>query len=197
MHISRLEGIAPNVPLADASQEGRKAVTPAPQAPASPWQLIGFLLHALGSAARLAAHEFAARRIVAALAGALVAGGLAHGSWTLITWTPLPPQQFAAALQALPAAERDTACTSRAIRQTRGPYDASMLAYAFDAGRGLCVAIETDDFRAKVLAARALHRQLAGMLAFVVGVAAFAWLVHRFEQVRRARLAPVQQRRRA
>lgn len=121
----------------------------------------------------------AVRRLLAAAGGALAVGLLLPWAWMLITWTPLPPLQFAAPLQALAPAQRDAACTGLALRRTAGPYDASMLAYRFDARAGLCVSVEDDGFRTRVMEARELHRQRAGRFALLCAGAVFLGLLLR------------------
>lgn len=136
-----------------------------PQRPRARSASSGFSFAPTAAAAWRLSRALGTRRFLAALLGALAIGALVHGAWMLITWTPLPPQQFTAALPDGPAWKRDAACTELALRRTRGPYDASMLAYAFEAASGLCVALDNDGFRERVLQARARHLQVAGVLA--------------------------------
>lgn len=125
-----------------------------------------------GAAALRLLQALGLRRLLAAVLGALAIGALVHGAWMLVTWTPLPPQHFAAALPDGPAWKQGAACTELALRRTRGPYDASMLAYAFEAASGRCVALDNDGFRARVLQARERHLQVAGVLAVLAALLA-------------------------
>ena len=131
-----------------------------------------------------------ARGFLTALLASLAIGGLTHGAWTVITWTPLPPQRFAADLGKVPAWQRNADCTRLALSKARGPYDASMLRYAFDPAAGLCHAIEQDGFRERVLQARMRHEQVAWVLAVLAMLASLAWLLQRGRDEEEDRPAP-------
>lgn len=116
-----------------------------------------------------------ARHFVVSLLGALVIGVLVHGTWILVTWTPLPPQQFAAELGEGTRWQHEAACAELALRKARGPYDASMLAYRFDPHTGLCTALDEDGFRDSVMQARERHQRVAAVLALLAGMGMLAW----------------------
>lgn len=186
----KAEGIASSLPRGAArwtldgrTVEAGRRRSPARRRPAGATGALHHLAHGVqrlvGGLLRFVAHPAEVQRMLVAVLGACAIGFLVHGAWTLITWTPLPPLQFAASLKDVPPSQRDAVCTGLAVRKTAGPYDASMLAYAFDPAAGRCVAIEEDDFRATVMAARVRHQQLAWVLAVLSALGGFLWLLLR------------------
>lgn len=184
MH-ARVENPASRIPQPDMSRMSRSAAlarvsgrTPAAAKPAQAGgarraQRAAGLRAVVGSG--WLRQRAGARHFVVALLGALVIGVLVHGTWLLVTWTPLPPQQFAADLGEGSRWQRDAACSELALRKARGPYDASMLAYRFDPRTGLCTALDEDGFRDSVMQARERHQRVATVLALLAALGALGW----------------------